>query len=258
MPGGPVTEGPDRLCRVSSHGIHTRPARLPFRLSARRLRAGLAALLLTLAATLGAAFVVASPASAHDELLSSDPAADATLDALPAQITLTFSGLISTEAGANEIAVTDASGASLVDGAPVVSDTIVTQKLAGEASGSLTVLWKVVSSDGHPISGEYSFTVTGASTPTPTPTTSATPSASPTQTVQTPTETATPPVAPEEDASSDGVWPWVIGAVIVLAIAGALIYLLTSRGRRERALAEARRDRAQTPPGGGSEPPLER
>lgn len=243
---------------MSSQGIHISPARRSIRPAPRRLRAGLAAILLTLVATLGAAVVVASPASAHDELLSSDPAADATVDALPAQITLTFSGLISTEAGANQIAVTDASGASLVDGAPVVSDTVVTQKLTGEASGALTVLWKVVSSDGHPISGEYSFTVTGASTPTPTPTTSATPSASPTEAAQTPTETATPPVAPEADASSNDVWPWVIGAVIVLAIAGALIYLLTSRGRRERALAKARQDRAQTPPGGGSEPPLER
>jgi len=255
---------------VTSYGINIDPSRRPAPRPARRsgprtgprIPAGLAAIILTLVATLGGALVVATPASAHDELVSSDPAADATLDALPAEITLTFSGLISTEAGANEIAVTDASGTSLVDGAPTVSDTVVTQKLTGAASGAITVLWKVVSSDGHPISDQYSFTVTGAPAPTAAPTTTptATPSesATATQPAETPAETATPTAAPTEDASSADVWPWVIGAVIVLAIAGALIYLLTSRGRRERALADASQDGAEAPPGDGSEPPLDR
>lgn len=231
---------------MSSQGIHKSPLR--------RLPHALAAILLSLSA----AVFVASPASAHDELLETDPAADASVDALPAEITLTFSGLISTEAGANEIAVTDASGTSLVDGEPAVSDTVVTQKLQGEASGAVTVLWKVVSSDGHPISGQYSFTVAGAPTPTPTPTTSPTETASPTQPAQTPAETTTPTAAPSENASSNDVWPWVVGGLIVLAVAAALIYLWTSRARRERALADARDRGAQGPSDGGSEAPLDR
>ncbi|MFH8252490.1 copper resistance protein CopC [Microbacterium sp. B2969] len=202
--------------------------------------------LAALAIAVAAVFATTAPASAHDELLSSDPAADATLDALPAQLTLTFSGLISTEPGANEVAVTDAAGTSLVDGAPTASDTVLTQKLSGEASGLVTVLWKAVSSDGHPISGEYSFTVTGAPTPTPTPTATPTASAS-SAPVETPSATATPV---SDDAGSGDVWPWILLAVALLAVAAAVVYLLTSRARRQRALQAGRAP--------GSEPPADR
>ena len=44
----------------------------------------------------------------------------------------------------------------------------------GRGIRSRHLLWKVVSSDGHPISGEFAFTVTPAATPTPEPTESAT------------------------------------------------------------------------------------
>ncbi|TDN93213.1 copper resistance CopC family protein [Microbacterium sp. BK668] len=234
---------------MSSHGIHTSPLR--------RLAGALAAIVLSLAATV----LVTAPASAHDELVATDPAAGSSVAALPAEIALTFSGLLSTESGATEISVTDASGPSLVDGEPTVSDTVVTQRLTGAASGDITVLWKVVSSDGHPISGEFSFAVEGSPTPTPTSTSpaSTTPSASPspTQPVDTPSDTATPTAPPAQDASA-AVWPWVVGGIIVLAVAGALIYLWTSRARRERSLTEDRSGGTPTPPGDGTEPPLDR
>ena len=182
------------------------------------------------------ALLVVTPAQAHDELLSADPASGSTADALPAQLTLTFSGVLSADPGASEVAVTDAAGASLTDGAPVVADTVLTQALTGEASGVVTVLWKVVSSDGHPISGEYSFTVTAPPAPTasatPTPTESLSPSAEP-------TASATPTAAVPEDPNMEAVdlRPWFIGALLLLlAVAGAVIYLLVSRGRREAAL----------------------
>ncbi|WP_345802292.1 copper resistance CopC family protein [Microbacterium sp. AZCO] len=229
---------------MSSQGIH----------KSRPLNA-LAALALAAAAV----FATAVPASAHDELLSSDPAADSSVDALPAQLTLTFSGLISTEPGANEVAVTDAAGASLVEGTPTVSDTVITQKLAGEASGVVTVLWKAVSSDGHPISGQYSFTVSGASTPTPTATPTESASATP---AESPVATSTPTAPPTEEASETGPWPWVLLIVALLAVAAAVIYLLASRARRQRALADSRRDTLPggpgAAPGPGSEPPAER
>lgn len=233
-----------------SHGIH-KPRRAG-------IVSGAVAVLLGLAATV----LLASPAHAHDELLSTDPAADATVAALPADIRLTFSGLISTEPGANEIAVTDASGAALASGDPIVSDTVLTQELEGEASGTITVLWKAVSSDGHPISGEFSFTVEEPTAPTPTESASVAPSASPTEQPtepsEQPTETATPAPPADEDSSFGDVWPWVLGGIIVAALGGALIYLLTSRARRERALAEARDGGAPTAPDGGTEPPLDR
>lgn len=207
-----------------SQGIHTRPSLRPLALVAAFLLAS-------------AALLVAGPsAQAHDELLGTDPAADSTVEALPAAISLTFSGIIAPDEGASEVSVTDAAGTELADGAPTTQDNVLTQPLAGEASGALTVLWKVVSSDGHPISGEYQFTVSGAPTPTPTPTTTP----EPTQTSQ-PTQTPEPSpttVDPVEAGSTS--WPWIVLGVVLLAVAGGVAYLLASRARREKALAEGR------------------
>lgn len=231
---------------MSSQGIHNpRFARV----LASAAAAGLIAVSVLLAA---------GPANAHDELLSSDPAADATVEELPEQLTLTFTGALTTDAGASEVAVTDAAGTSLVGGDPVIADAVLTQPLEGEASGAITVLWKVVSSDGHPISGAYSFTVTGAPTPTPTSTPTPTETTSPSPSEE-PTGTATPTPPPaDEDSTFGDVWPWVIGGILVAAIGGAVVYLLTSRARRGRALAASRPTGAEAPPDGGSEPPGDR
>lgn len=215
----------------------------------RRLRFAVAMLVSLLLAAGGV--LVAAPAHAHDELVSSDPAADAAVDTLPAQLTLTFSGELATDPGATELAVTDATGASLADGEPVVAGTVVTQALAGAASGVVTVLWKVVSSDGHPISGEYAFTVTAAPSPTATPTDEPT-----TEPTDEPDEIATPEplvtATPASDDSSFGdVWPWIVGGLLVAGLGGAVLYLLVSRARREK---ELERTRADALSGGGSTP----
>ena len=207
-----------------------------------RVWAFLAALLVAF----GVVLATASPAHAHDELLGSDPAQGSTLDALPAQLTLTFSAEIADDEGASVVEVTDASGASLVDGTPTVQDNVLTQPLAGEASGAVTVLWKVVSSDGHPISGQFSFTVAGA----PTPTESATPT--PTATAV-PTQSAEPtPTVTSEPVASEGATalPWIIAGVLALALIAAVVYLLVSRSRREKALAHG----AAGPADGTSQP----
>ena len=233
---------------MSSHRIHiSRPGRTV---------ASIAAALLVAASAL----FIAAPAQAHDELLSSDPAPGSTADALPGLLTLTFSGVLATDPGASEVAVTDAAGTSLTDGAPVVADTVLTQQLAGEASGVVTVLWKVVSSDGHPISGEYSFTVIAPApvdTPTPIPTPSET--LAPTQE---PTAEATATVPEDPNMEAIDTRPWFIGALLLLlAVAGAVMYLLVSRARREAALGTGPDSPADpSEPGAepGSEPPAER
>lgn len=246
-PRGFRIEGPIRLDRVTSQGIHTaRPSRA-------------AALATAVLLALAAGVVTASPASAHDELLGSDPAADSTVEVLPAELTLTFSGVIAPDEGASEVQVTDAEGTTLTDGTPSAQDNVLTQPLAaeglgGEASGLITVLWKVVSSDGHPISGEFSFTVTGAPGPDPTQTTE--PAPAPSESIapsESPTGETTPSAAPAADEVSSAL-PWIILGLIAAAVVGGVTYLLVSRSRRERALAEGARDGAQP----GSEPPADR
>lgn len=189
----------------------------------RCLLIALTALLLTVGS-----LATATPASAHDELVSTDPESGSTVETMPEELVLTFSGILSTEDGATELAVTDADGASLADGDPEVVETTVTQPLAGEATGPITVQWKVVSSDGHPISGEFSFDVAAPDpTPTPTPTASS-PAAAPTATE---TPTATPSASPETPAEASSTVPWIVGGIVALAVIAAVVYLVASRRR---------------------------
>ncbi|TQJ32393.1 copper resistance CopC family protein [Microbacterium sp. SLBN-146] len=215
----------------------------------RRLLVLIAALLLAAASVVS----TAAPAAAHDRLLGSDPAAESTVEQLPTTLSLTFSAAIAADAGASEVQVTDAAGAALTDGAPVVDGPILSQPLTQvTTAGPVTVLWKVVSSDGHPISGEFTFTVTStppAPTPTDTPTPTETPSV--TSSPETPTESATP-VPTDTDAASDSssYVPWIIAAVLGALVVAATAYLIASRARR-------RRDGSQ-PPHPESEDPTDR
>lgn len=191
-----------------------------------------------------ALFASAAPAAAHDQLVDSDPPANSTLDAAPEQVVLTFSAEVLADEGATVVEVTDASGTRVDDGDPIVEGVTVTQPLAAvaEPNGTFDVAWKVVSSDGHPISGEFSFTVEGAPEPEPTPTETAAPVEPTTEPSPTPTEVAPPA---DEDSTFGDVWPWVAGGILLAAVAGAVIYLLVSRARRA-AVQERLRQQADT------------
>lgn len=199
-----------------------------------------------LAATLLTAFLVLfAPlsASAHDSLLASSPEADSTVDTLPAELTLTFSAKLIDETGATEVVVTDPSGNSVAEGAASVDGAIVTQPLAAEApAGVYHVIWKVVSSDGHPTSQEFDFTVTNSTETAPT----AEPSAEPTETATAapaPIATAGPgtdatPAPESDDSSASSTLIWVLAIVGVLVILGIVVWLVV-RGRRDPASTDS-------------------
>lgn len=185
-----------------------------------------------LAATLLTAFLVLfapQSASAHDALVASSPAADGTVETLPSEITLTFSDKLITGDGATELVVTDAAGASVVNGPATVDGAIVTQPLVAEAaSGAYHVVWKVVSSDGHPTSGEFSFTVTTSTLSAAT----AKPTVEPTDPAQETPDATSTPASPPADSSTDPVGFWVLGIVGVLVVAAVVILVLSRRGNR--------------------------
>ncbi|MBB2976196.1 hypothetical protein FHX49_001766 [Microbacterium endophyticum] len=194
-----------------------------------RARAGFAGVALALASV----FLIAAPASAHDELIATDPAVDSTLDALPAELTLSFSGELINDGNSTVIEVTDSAGTDLTGGDLEVTGAIVRQPLAGSASGDITVLWRVVSSDGHPISGEYHFTV--ASDPTNSPS-----AVTPTPETTVPAESATPesgapeavsPTPADSATGSSSLVPWIIVGVLLLLAIGATVVVVLSRRR---------------------------
>ncbi|KZE90656.1 copper resistance CopC family protein [Microbacterium sp. TNHR37B] len=176
--------------------------------------------MLALAAALVAGSA-ASPAFAHDELVGSDPAVGSEVAEMPTEVTLTFSGVLLTGEGTTDVVVTDAAGTALTSEPPVVDGVRVIQPISGSASGEITVTWRVVSSDGHPISDQFSFVVAGAGTGS---TTAPSGAASPS------------PSAQSAEAGSDGtellpVWI-TVGVVAVVAV--VFVVLLTRRrGLRE-------------------------
>ena len=116
-----------------------------------RLLLGLALLVPLLA--LGSA----APASAHASLVSSDPAQGAVLDVAPEAVTLTFSESVAAVPASTKVTGTDGSA---VDSSVSASGADLTVTIDGPvANGTLVVLWRVVSADGHPVSGSLSFSV---------------------------------------------------------------------------------------------------
>jgi methionine-rich copper-binding protein CopC len=108
---------------------------------------------------------------AHASLVSIVPANGEQLATGPTQIRLTFDDTIAPQFSRVRLTRDDA----VVETAPpVVAGTVVTAAVTEKAGpGAYRIAWQVTSDDGHPASGEASFTVTGGaagSTPRVTPT----------------------------------------------------------------------------------------
>lgn len=114
---------------------------------------------LGLAAALVVALVLApaGPASAHATLLQSDPAEGQVLEVAPEQIAFVFSeGVAGVPDG---VQVFDARGVEVPATATVRGAALDVVLDGPIADGTLIVLWRVVSADGHPITGSLSFAV---------------------------------------------------------------------------------------------------
>lgn len=110
------------------------------------------------AAALVALVAGAGLAAAHASLESTSPGAGQVLAAPPGQVELTFSEPVEVSLGA--VRVYD-SNAERVEEGEVRHDggDSVVQPLGDLANGSYVVTWRVVSADGHPIHGAFTFQV---------------------------------------------------------------------------------------------------
>ena len=110
------------------------------------------------------ALLLASPvnAFAHGEITQATPAADSTVIAAPTVVSLEFDGKLQTlgNATVNSITVTDDQGQVISDPVSVVEGTKISNRLQlTDVTGLVSVHYRVVSEDGHPVEGDYSFTV---------------------------------------------------------------------------------------------------
>lgn len=193
----------------------------------RTLAAGIMAVIALMGAT-----VVAAPAQAHSELVSTDPADGAVLDAPPTIVSFTFNEPLMPDFV--RFIGTDPSGNT--GDLPVSSVEGPTATIAWPASapgGEWTVSYRVVSQDGHPIEGGITFSYADAS-PTASPTSAAPTSAAPTSQAPTSAEPTSavpsPSTSPAADSNSGQSGLLIAGlAVGLIVIAGVVIGLVARR-----------------------------
>lgn len=169
-------------------------------------------------------------AAAHNTLLGTDPADGSTVDTPPSHVTLTFDQ--PAQALGTEVVVLGPDGAVASTGSAELVDDTVAQALAGGlAAGTYTVQWRVTSADGHPLSGELTFTAAAAAPveavaapPTADPTEAAPVAPSPTATISAQQE-----LADDEDA---GLEAGVIAAIVVAVLAAGAVAVFVVRERR--------------------------
>jgi methionine-rich copper-binding protein CopC len=116
-----------------------------------------AAFLLVLLASL-----IQSPiAQAHTKLVSGSPAAGAVFDLWPTKVVLEFDEQLQNigDEKANFVVINNAVGDQVSETDEVIEGNTISVTLSpNEVKGPVLVFYHVVSTDGHPIEGEYKFT----------------------------------------------------------------------------------------------------
>ncbi len=199
-----------------------------------------AAVVLVLASALGAASAAVAAVPMHAQLVTTTPGDGATVRTT-AKVVLTFSEDINPKFIEMRV---DGPGGDEADGQPSGDGARVTQPLVVPLpAGEHTVTYRVVSDDGHPVSGSFTFTSTRSAaraTPTATPSSTPTTEAPPTTAAATPTpspsSTPSPSVVPAS-TTSDGAPGWLVpalvGLIAVVLLAGGFLLSRRRPGQEE-------------------------
>ncbi|MFD1148745.1 copper resistance CopC family protein [Saccharothrix hoggarensis] len=196
-------------------------------------------LLLTGLVAGGVVLGAATPALAHNVLVGSDPKDGSQLATGPTTITLTFDQPVQDGEKFNTVTVTGPEGTRWeADSEPTVKNNSVVFPVRplGPAA-EYTVGYRVLSADGHPVTGSIKFTLTKAGDGTPAPV-SVSPDADP---------ASVPP-----GAGGVPIWVWIAGAVVLL---GGGVFLALRGGGGGTARSGQAGGAGKAGPSGGTENP---
>jgi len=193
-----------------------------------------------IAGSLALALSAPLAASAHDALVGSTPQADSVLTELPDAFSITMNEplLVVADGDGFALQIRDAAGGYYGDGCLEMEDATMSTAAALGAPGAYTMLWQIVSEDGHTVDGEIPFTWSPSDLPVPSlalsappvcgvaapePTTSASATASPSATA---TPVAEVPTASGVDLATV---LWIGGALLAAGVAAAIAIVLAGR-----------------------------
>ncbi|WHT23380.1 copper resistance protein CopC [Crossiella sp. CA-258035] len=186
---------------------------------ARGVRRGLTLLL----ATAVLALATAPGAWAHDQLVGPTPKDKSTVDKPLTEVRFQFSAKVNPSFGV--ATVTEPDGNRWESGEiKTAGTTLIVPLRPVTKAGGYTVGYRVVSSDGHPITGKIAFEVLPAAlaaTEPPVTSSAAASSAS----SSTPVPSSTPAAAPAEDGDTGWITWLVLGAVVLAATVAAAFVL---------------------------------
>jgi copper resistance protein C len=155
------------------------------------------------------------PAHAHTALELSTPSNNQSIEFMPAELSATFDeDLIEIEGEAvNTLELQSADGKIYALSSATIAGPVVLAKVGdGEyPAGKYLLKYRVVSVDGHPVTGEISFSTQSATT-----------------IGSTPAEPVTTAFIPEPVDSSSSRWPYLLGGAILLV--GILFGVKRKRG----------------------------
>lgn len=198
----------------------------------RRFASTIGVAALAAAPVAGLSLTMAAPAGAHDVLIGSSPEDKSTVSESPDVVELTFNGPVSNEFV--QVVVLDADQTEHQQGDADIVGGTVTQPVDTLMDGAYTISYRVVSSDGHPITGTLSFTVAGSGAAEPSEPAAPSPEPTPSEpAASSEPADASPTPASAVTSADDG-----IGATtVVLVVAGAAVVIagiayLATGGRR--------------------------
>ncbi|PDQ36077.1 MAG: hypothetical protein B5766_02770 [Candidatus Lumbricidophila eiseniae] len=199
------------------------------RITTRRARAR-AALSVVLGAVL--VFAPATGASAHAQLQESSPAPGSVSTEPLSRVSLSFNEpvLILSEDVSAIVEVIGPDQHHYETGCPTARDQVVSVPVTLGATGTYTVNWQVVSDDGHPVSGTYTFSYHPTATATTATGTLSRPSCSA-------AASNAPALAPASTPATDAT-PLLTGFALVIGVllaVGAVAWIMAARHRRREA-----------------------
>lgn len=107
-------------------------------------------------------FALPIAAFAHGAMVQATPAVDSNVLTAPSEVSIEFDGKLQIigNTNINSIEVTDNQGQMISSPTSVVEGNKISTKLQlTDITGLVSVHYRIVSEDGHPVEGDYSFTV---------------------------------------------------------------------------------------------------